>query len=93
MVKYKHESSHQRTRMAYVIGLRCGGYSIHRDSNLIRKEIDLDLNAMGGFLMFLRDTGTFKNQLGYEMFSRWCSKNEVTWMDEWKKWSKNLENK
>jgi hypothetical protein len=75
--------------MASIISLRCRGRDVHRDADVLNKLIVEDWDTMGAFMMFLQRTGCFKYGQARSLYSRWCSRTEATWMDEWKKWSQD----
>ena len=92
MIQYKHEATYQeRARMADAIGVACRGRDPHRDAEFINKLVVQDWDTMASFLMFLQRTGCFPHGAVRRLYSRWCSKTEATWMDEWKRWSANVQ--
>ena len=78
--------------MADVIGRHCLGHSPHRDAEFLKSYIDRELRIVAMFLNFLARVGTMHvRKSDIEDYQRWCVKTEATWMDEWKRWSANVQ--
>jgi hypothetical protein len=88
-----YEETHpQRTRMANVISTHCLGLDVHRDAEFIKSYVDRELRVVAVFLNLLARVGTMHvRRCDVQDYNRWCVKTEATWMDEWKRWSANVQ--
>ncbi len=92
MIRSMYEPDHpSRARIANIISDTCGGRDLHRDAGVVLDLSNEDSETMNWFLAFLIKTKCIKkNRYSRNILFDWMRKNENTWADEWKEWSKDV---